>query len=66
MAVRNKGNPMVRISKQKQRRAQSPRKHRTPMPKTGSKPDQLPLGYKKHTNAVEGEMAKQFFIPKIR
>lgn len=57
---------MVRISKQNQRRNQSPRKHRAPMPKTGPKVDNLALGYKEHANAAPGELANQFFIPKIR
>jgi len=57
---------MVRISKQNQRRNQSPRKHRPPMPKTGPKADNLTLGYKEHANAIEGDMANKFFIPKIR
>jgi hypothetical protein len=57
---------MVRISKQAQKRSKSPRKHRAPMPKTGPKQDNLPLGYKEQINAVEGDLSTQFFIPKIR
>jgi len=57
---------MVRISKQSERRSRSPRKRRAPAAKTGPKKDQLPLGYKEHANALNGDMAAQFFIPKIR
>ena len=57
---------MTRMSKKAKRRAVSPRKHRAPAVKTGPKKDALPLGYKTHNNAVEGELAKSIFIPKIR
>ncbi len=57
---------MTRISKKAQRRAVSPRKHRNPAVKTGPKKDQLPLGYKEHGNALEGDVAGQAFIPKIK
>lgn len=57
---------MVRISKQSERRSRSPRKKRAPSVKTGPKKDHLPLGYKEHVNAIEGDAAQQFFIPKIR
>lgn len=57
---------MVRISKQSEKRMRSPRKHRKPSVKTGSKKDNLPLGFKPHNNAVEGEVAQLAFIPKIR
>jgi hypothetical protein len=56
---------MVRISKQKQRRQVSPKKRRAPSPKSGPKKDQLPLGFREHPNALEGELAKKVFIPKI-
>jgi len=57
---------MVRISKQSERRNQSPRKHRGPSVKTGSLTDNLPKGFKEHNNALQGEVAAGAFIPKIR
>lgn len=57
---------MTRMSKQGERRAQYPRKTKAPMPKTGPKEDNLKLGYKEHVNAVEGDLAASFFIPKIK
>ncbi len=57
---------MTRISKQAQKRHVSRRSTRKPSPKTGALKDKLPLGYKAHTNAVEGEVAEKVFIPKIR
>lgn len=57
---------MVRIAKQAERRARSPRKNRAPSPKTGSLRDKLPKGYREHGNAVEGELAAQAFIPKVK
>lgn len=57
---------MVRISKQSERRAQSPRKYQNPSPKTGPKKDNLPKGFKSHANALTGEAAEMAFIPKIK
>lgn len=57
---------MVRISKQSERRNQSPRKHRNPSQKTGALKDNLPNGFKEHANALEGGVEKLAFIPKIR
>ncbi len=57
---------MVRIAKQAERRAQSPRKHRAPAKKTGALKDNLAKGYKEHANALEGDLAALAFIPKIR
>lgn len=57
---------MVRISKQTERRHRSPRKHRNPSVKTGSLKDSLPNGYKEHPNALEGDLGKLAYIPKIR
>lgn len=57
---------MTRISKKAQRRAVSPRKRRAPSPKTGPKSDNLPLGFKEHTNAFAGESPLPTFIPKIK
>lgn len=57
---------MTRMSKKSERRMISPRRPRAPQPKTGSKKDHLPGGFKHHDNAVEGEMAKIAFIPKIK
>ncbi|MBS3904249.1 MAG: hypothetical protein KGZ39_02860 [Simkania sp.] len=56
---------MVRISKQAERRHRSPRRCRAPSPKTGPLKDDLPQGYKQHSNAVNGDVAKNYFIPKI-
>ncbi|MBA3958699.1 MAG: hypothetical protein H0X51_09960 [Parachlamydiaceae bacterium] len=55
---------MVRISKQSERRSRSPRKHRGPTVKTGTRKDNLP--FKEHNNAIEGELAGTAFIPKIK
>jgi hypothetical protein len=57
---------MVRISKQSERRNQSPRRNKKPSEKTGPLAPNLPLGFKEHKNALEGELAAQAFIPKIR
>lgn len=57
---------MTRMSKQGERRAQFPRKTKSPVAKTGPKKDNLKLGYKEHVNAVEGDLARSFFIPKIK
>lgn len=56
---------MTRMSKQGERRNRSPRKHRAPSEKTGPKKDNLPKGFKEHANALEGDLAKQAYIPKI-
>lgn len=56
---------MTRMSKPAQRRAVSPRRRRAPGAKTGPKKDLLPLGYRDHSNGVEGELANSVFIPKI-
>jgi hypothetical protein len=57
---------MVRISKQAEKRNRFPRKHRNPSEKTGPLVDNLPNGFKKHDNAVEGDLATAVFIPKIK
>lgn len=57
---------MTRISKQSERRAQSPRKHRAASTKTGPKKDNLPKGFREHENAVEATGASQVFIPKVK
>lgn len=57
---------MVRISKQTEKRHQSPRKHRKPTPKTGPRKDNLAEGYKVQQNSLEGDQAALAFIPKIR
>lgn len=57
---------MVRISKQQERRSTSPRRPPAPSKKTGPKKDLLKLGYKQHSNAVDGPAAQSVFIPKIR
>ena len=57
---------MTRMSKQLQRRAQSPRKRRSPSEKTGSLKDNLPHGFKFHPNAIQGDIAALTFIPKVK
>lgn len=57
---------MVRISKQGERRNRSPHRCRPPSPKSGPKEDNLPQGFKVHTNAVTGNLSERIFIPKIR
>jgi len=57
---------MTRMSKQGERRAVSPRRPRPPSPKTGSKKDNLPSGYKSHENAINDGSDQGRFIPKIR
>lgn len=57
---------MVRISKQAERRSRYKSKHRAPSPKTGPLADNIPGGFKTHDNAVQGDLAKMAFIPKIK
>lgn len=57
---------MVRISKQAERRNRCPRKRRPSSPKSGPKKDNLPEGFKGHTNALGGDLAQKVFIPKIQ
>ncbi|GAB4228033.1 MAG: hypothetical protein Tsb0021_05170 [Chlamydiales bacterium] len=57
---------MTRISKQNERRSQSPRRPRSPSVKTGPVKDNLPKGYKEHQNALDNELGKEAFIPKIK
>jgi len=57
---------MTRMSKQAERRSKSHRKHKAPQLKTGPLKDNLPKGFKEHANAIEGELAKAVFIPKIK
>lgn len=52
---------MTRMSKQGERRNQSPRKCKYPAAKTGPKKDNLPTGFKEHFNALESQNT---FIPK--
>lgn len=54
---------MTRISKKGERRHRSPRKTKAPAAKTGAKKDNLPLGYREHSNTVS---MSGTFIPKIR
>jgi hypothetical protein len=54
---------MTRMSKQAERRSKSPRKHKAPSVKTGSKKDNLPRGFKLHENAAE---TAGVFIGKVR
>jgi hypothetical protein len=56
---------MTRMSKPARRRAVSPRRRQAPAEKTGTKKNDLPLGYKEHANAVEGKLASQIFIRKV-
>lgn len=57
---------MTRISKKEERRAHCPKKTKPPAPKTGPKEDNLPNGFKPHDNALESDLAKAAFIPKIK
>lgn len=57
---------MVRISKQTERRNQSPRKARSPSVKSGPVKDNLTSGFKPHENALTGDTATFAFIPKIK
>jgi hypothetical protein len=57
---------MTRMSKKSERRMISPRRTRAPQPKTGPKKENLPGGFKKHENAIEGDMAKTTFVPRIK
>lgn len=57
---------MTRQSKQGERRARSPRRCRAPAAKTGPKKDNLANGFREHANALDGTLATQLFIPKIR
>ena len=53
---------MVRISK-KDRLKNSPRKPRVPGKKTGPLKDNLPKGFREHSNALETQNA---FIPEVK
>lgn len=56
---------MVRISKQSERRQKAPRKLRPSFAeKTGTKKSNAP--FKEHPNAIDGEIGKTAFIPKIK
>ncbi len=57
---------MVRMSKQGERRHQSPKRPAPPAPKTGPRKDNLPLGYKDQVNAIDADVKKAAFIPKIK
>ncbi len=56
---------MVRISKQHERRMVSKRRHKKPADKTGPLKSNPAGGFKPHANAVDGDLAKTLFIPKI-
>jgi hypothetical protein len=53
------------MSRQWKIRHMSRRCPQAPAAKTGSKKDQLPLGFKPHENALQGDTAKKAFIPKL-
>lgn len=57
---------MVRQSKQEERRSVSHHRTRRPAKKSGPKTDALPKGFKPHANALEGALAQNSFIPKIK
>ncbi|MEX1012194.1 MAG: hypothetical protein WD595_00050 [Waddliaceae bacterium] len=56
---------MVRISKQNQRRATSPRKPKIGAEKTGPKKDNLSKGYREHENAVPSKHSESIFVGKV-
>lgn len=51
------------MSKQGEKRSRFPRKTRGPAQKTGPIKEN---GFRKHSNALEGEIAVSAFIPKIK
>ncbi len=55
---------MVRISKQGERRNQSPKRCSLPARKTGPKAEAK--AYNPHVNALEGDLSKTMFIPKVK
>ena len=55
---------MTRVSK-KDRLKRCPRKPSYGSVKTGPLKDNLPKGYKEHSNAYTGEKAHSVFIPKL-
>ncbi|MBS0621820.1 MAG: hypothetical protein JSR80_02535 [Verrucomicrobia bacterium] len=57
---------MTRVSKQQERRHQSPRRPKAPQVKTGPKKDHLEKGYRQHQNALTGETASAKFIGKVK
>lgn len=57
---------MTRTSKQESRRHVYPKKRHYPSPKTGSLKDNLPLGYKQHTNALSIEANTSVYIAKVK
>jgi len=57
---------MTRVSKKAERRGRSPRRCKAPQPKTGPLKDNLPKGFKEHSNAVDKELAASVYIPKIQ
>lgn len=57
---------MTRLSKKNERRALSPRRRREPSEKTGPLKDNLPEGFRVHSNSLSGDVAKTAFIPKIK
>ena len=56
---------MTRVSK-KDRLKRCPRKPTYGSTKTGPKKDNLPKGFKEHSNVFTGEVAHGTFIPKIK
>lgn len=57
---------MVRISKQSEKRNRCPRKNKAPAAKTGAVKDNLPKGFREHSNALSGDVGAMAFIPKIK
>ncbi len=55
---------MTRMSKQGERRNRCPRKNKYPSAKTGSLKDNLPLGYKEHSNAAPAGVS--VFVAKVK
>ena len=57
---------MVRLSKQTRRRQRSHKRPKAPAQKTGPLKETLAGGFKLHENAIQGELARAIFVPKIK
>jgi hypothetical protein len=55
---------MVRIAKQAERRSVTRKRTKNPSPKTGARKEKV--AFKAHPNAVDGDVGRSMFIPKIK